>query len=85
MTTQLVHGASVSSSSLAIIYNSAGFTTYINSTRDNSDGTHAEIVARNPLNSICYSDIFDRIAGIGSLADFLANGGKLKPAPSQTI
>lgn len=84
MTTHRVHGAGVSEASLAAIYSSPGFRKYIESSRDNSDGTHQEISARNPVREIRYAAMLDRLFGIGDIADFLDNGGKLKPAPSQS-
>lgn len=64
------------------VYQSHEFMLYVNSGRDNSDGTHKEIVEACTSNRKNISSVMDAALGIDSLEDFITAGGKFLPPVS---
>lgn len=78
-----LHSLRMDSASLLGIRESVGFQSYIHTNRNNSDGTHAQIVARGVSVPAAYDKLFNRLFGIESFESFCAQGGELMPSPSQ--
>lgn len=73
----------LSAGSLTRVYASPEFWQCLGLTRDNSDGTHAQIVAGCTSTPQDFANVVDGMLGLRSLNDFFSAGGKLLPAPSQ--